>query len=62
MFYAWEVIDTEIYEQLCFFSYMNVDVVHFAMDLVIMIHYKKYTCLQPIQLFHLCVLYTQVHI
>jgi len=61
LFHAWEVMDNEIYKQHCFFSYMYtcVDVVmHFAMDLVTMIHHKKYTCLQTIQFLHLCAFHT----
>ncbi len=51
----------EIYKQNGFFSYMYmcVDVVvHFVMGLVIMIHLKKYTCLQIFQFFHLCAYHT----
>jgi hypothetical protein len=51
LFHAWEVIDSEIYKQHYYFSYMyacvNV-VVHFVMDLITMIHHKKHTCLQTI--------------
>ncbi len=58
---TWEVMDNEIYKQHCFLfnMYTCVDVVvHFAMDLVTMIHHKKYTCLQNVQFFHLCALIT----
>jgi hypothetical protein len=42
-----------------FNMYTCVDVaVHFAMDLVTMIHHKKYTCLQNVQFFHLCAFIT----
>jgi len=52
----------EIYKQHDFFSYMYVCVnvfVHFVMGLVIMIHRKKYTCLQIIQFFHWCALHNR---
>jgi hypothetical protein len=48
-------------KQYGFFSYMYmcVDVVvHFVMGLLIMIHHKKYTCLQIVQLLHLCALHS----
>jgi hypothetical protein len=42
-----------------FYMYMCVDVVvHFAMDLVTIIYHKKYTCLQFVQLLHLCAFHT----
>jgi hypothetical protein len=44
-----------------FFSYMyacvNV-ILHFALGLVTMINYKKYTHVQIVQFFNLCALYT----
>jgi len=53
----------QIYKQHDFFSYMYVcvDVVHFVMGLVKLIHHKKYTCLHTIQFFHLYVFHTYVH-
>jgi hypothetical protein len=44
------------------YMYTCVDVVvHFVMDLVTMIHHKKYTCLQNVQFFHLCAFIKYVH-
>ncbi len=56
-------MNNEIYKQHGFFSYMYVcvDIVHFVMGLVRMIHHKKYTSLQTFQFLHLCALHTQVH-
>jgi hypothetical protein len=50
----------EIYKQHGIFlnMYVCVDVVHFVMGLVTMIHHMEYTCLQIIQFIHLCVLHT----
>jgi hypothetical protein len=48
LFHTREIMDNETYKQHYFFPYMyacvNV-VVHFVVDLVIMIHHKKYACL-----------------
>jgi len=41
-----------------FYMYMCVNVVHFVMGLVTMIHHKKYTCLQTFQFFHFCAFHT----
>jgi hypothetical protein len=60
-FCTWEVMDNEIYKELCFFAYMYVCVdvvVHFAIDLVTIIHHKNYTCLEIVQFLHLCVFHT----
>jgi hypothetical protein len=49
LFHAWAKMDNEIYLHVC------VDVVmHFVMNLIIMIQHKIYICLQTIQFFHLC--------
>jgi hypothetical protein len=60
LFHTWEAMGNEIYKHSFFsYMYMCVDVVvHFIMDLVTMIHHKKYTRLQTVQFFHLCALYT----
>ncbi len=61
LFHAWEAMDNEIYEQNGSFSYMFtcIDLVgYFVIDLVKMIHHKKCTYVQIIQLLCLCSLYT----
>jgi hypothetical protein len=50
----------QIYKQHGSFSYMYVcvDVVHFIMSLIKLMHHKKYTCLHIVQFFHLYVFHT----
>jgi len=51
VFHTWVEMDNEIYLHM----YPWVDVVmHFVMDLIIMIQHKKYICLQTIHCFQLC--------
>jgi len=60
LFHVQVAMGNEIYKQHGFFLHVRVVnvVVHFVMGLVIIIHHKKYTCLQTIQFFHLCAFHT----